>query len=387
VRLLIVSHTEHYQTADGIVGFAPTLREIDHLATLFEEVVHIATLVNAPAPRIAAPYRAPNVRARLLPASGGATFLRKLGSLFCLPRYLWAIIAELRHADAVHVRCPAFISLLALLCLCLTKRPQRRWLKYAGNWAPDRSDPLSYRLQRWLLRGGWAGGGVTVNGIWPKLPAHVRTFLNPCLTTAELEAGRQAAHSKALESPIRLLFVGRLEEEKGPVRCIEIAEALRARGHKVQLDLVGDGPSRAKCESLIASHKLTDVIRLHGWLDRRSLDSCYRAAHFVLLPTTCSEGWPKVLSEGMAHGAVPIAAAIASIPGEFARLKCGAAIQGAGVDGYVAAISKYLENASQWRNESATAQLAATQFGYDVHVDKVADVLQVPSRHLASSWS
>jgi hypothetical protein len=212
MRLLIISHTEHYRTADGIVGFAPTLREIDHLATLFDEVVHIATLTNEPAPRIAAPYRAQNVRSRLLPACGGRTFVKKLGCLLHLPRYLWTIVAELRRADAVHVRCPAFVSLLALLCLCLTSRPQRRWLKYAGNWAPDGNESPSYRLQRWLLRSGWAGGGVTVNGLWPQLPAHVRTFLNPCLTNAELEAGREAAHKKSLESPIRLLFVGRLEE-------------------------------------------------------------------------------------------------------------------------------------------------------------------------------
>lgn len=384
MRLLIISHTEHYQTADGIVGFAPTLREIDHLATLFDEVVHIATLANDPAPRIAAPYRAQNIRLRLLPASGGRTFIKKLGCLLYMPRYLWTIATELRRADAVHVRCPSFVSLLALLCLCATRRPTRRWLKYAGNWAPDGNESPSYRLQRWLLRSGWAGGGVTVNGHWSQLPAHVRTFLNPCLTSEELVTGRNAAHGKSLQSPIRLLFVGRLEEEKGPIRCIEIAAALRARGHAVQLDLVGDGPSRARCESLIASHEMRGEIRLHGWLDRKALDACYRPAHFVLLPTTCSEGWPKVLSEGMAHGAVPIAAAVGSIPGELRRLNCGTAVEGMHVDAYVEVLAAYLDDPDRWRRESQAALRSAEQFGYLAHVDKVADLLQMSQVACAS---
>ncbi|MDZ4778967.1 MAG: glycosyltransferase [Planctomycetia bacterium] len=376
MRLLIVSHTEHFRTADGIVGFAPTLREIDHLAALFDEVVHIATLRDAAAPRVAAPYRAENIHLRLLPAAGGRTLFAKLGYLFLLPRYVWTLVVELRRADAVHVRCPAFVSLLALLCLCMSKRPQRRWLKYAGNWAPGAGEPISYRLQRWLLRNGWAGGGVTVNGEWPELPSHVRTFLNPCLTVEELTEGRAAAQHKSLTGTIHVLFVGRLEEEKGALRCIEIAEALRARGQAVQLDLVGDGPSRGACEALIAACGRTREYRLHGLLPRAALNSLYSAAHLMLLPSF-SEGWPKVLSEGMAHGVVPIAAAVGSIPGELRRLNCGTAVEGRRVDAYVDALNAYFRDPERWRRESLAAQRSAEQFGYLAHVNKVAEVLQM----------
>ncbi len=328
MKLLIISHTEHFQTEHGLVGFAPTLREIDHLATLFDEVVHVATLQSTGAPRVAAPYQATNVRLRLVPAAGGKTIWKKLGLLAVAPRYLWTILSELRRADAVHVRCPAFISLVALVCLCVRRRPQRRWLKYAGNWQPAGRDPLAYRLQRWLLHRGWAGGGVTVNGDWPQQPPHVRSFLNPCLTLDELEVGAAAAREKTLTAPIRLLFVGRLEREKGAVRCIEIAEILRERGHHVLLDLVGDGPSRAECQRLIEARGMSQAYRLHGWLERRALNTLYTAAHFVLLPSTCSEGWPKVLSEGMAHGAVPIASAVSAIPDQLRRMGTGAAVEG-----------------------------------------------------------
>jgi hypothetical protein len=42
MRLLIISHTPHYHRDGEIVGWGATVREIDHLAALFESVVHIA---------------------------------------------------------------------------------------------------------------------------------------------------------------------------------------------------------------------------------------------------------------------------------------------------------------------------------------------------------
>ena len=92
------------------------------------------------------------------------------------------------------------------------------------------------------------------------------------------------------------------------------------------LDLVGDGPSRAECQRLIEACGMSQAYRLHGWLERRALNSLYTAAHFVVLPSTCSEGWPKVLSEGMAHGAVPIASAVSAIPDQLRQIGTGAAV-------------------------------------------------------------
>ena len=40
----------------------------------------------------------------------------------------------------------------------------------------------------------------------------------------------------------------------------------------------------------------------------------YARSHFMLLPSSCSEGWPKVLSEAMAYGVVPVASNVSCIP-------------------------------------------------------------------------
>ena len=56
MRLLIVSHTPHYRAAGQLVGWGPTVRELDHLVELFDEVVHIAPVYDGQAPGSALAY-------------------------------------------------------------------------------------------------------------------------------------------------------------------------------------------------------------------------------------------------------------------------------------------------------------------------------------------
>ena len=45
MKLVVISHTEHFINSQGeVVGWGPTVIEINHLLDLFEEIVHIAVL-------------------------------------------------------------------------------------------------------------------------------------------------------------------------------------------------------------------------------------------------------------------------------------------------------------------------------------------------------
>jgi len=41
MKLLIISHTPHYLQEDQVQGWGSTVMEIDQLASLFDEVVHL----------------------------------------------------------------------------------------------------------------------------------------------------------------------------------------------------------------------------------------------------------------------------------------------------------------------------------------------------------
>lgn len=388
MRLLVVSHTPHYRREGRLVGWGATVREVDHLAALFDEVVHVAPVHPESAPPSAIGYESSRVRVAEVRPSGGPGIAKKLSILRFLPSYARVILREMAGADVVHVRCPANISLLAVVLLALRREPRRRWLKYAGNWRPEGREALSYTFQRWWLGRGFAGGRVTVNGEWEGDAAHVRPFLNPCLTRDELEQGLRTAEGKTLAPPVRMVYVGRVEEEKGTGQSIRIVAELRRRGVAARLDVVGDGPERGRFELLARELGVEEDVVFHGWLPRPALEPLYRAAHFSLLPSRASEGWPKVLSEGMASGVVPLASTVSSVPQLLRRFGCGRAIRVEDVAGFADAAEAYLRRPELWKAESVAAVRAADAFGYDRHVRAVAELLELePARELVPGRS
>lgn len=380
MRFLIVSHTPHFRSEGGLVGWGPTVREIDRLAELFDEVVHLAPLLPGPAPASSLPYRSERVRVRTVRASGGDGWPAKLGIVRAWPEYAAAVWRELKRADAVQVRCPANISLLASLLLAFAKRPARRWIKYAGNWAPEGRESWSYAFQRRWLRGTLHRAAVTVNGNWSGQPGHVHSFLNPCLTAEEAAGARDMVRQKQLGEPVRLLYVGRLERPKGVERCIGILERLVQRRIPAEMDLVGDGPERSAFVRMANWRGLRDQVHFHGWLPRTALAPLYAKAHFTLFPATSSEGWPKVLSEGMAYGAVPLAGSVSSIPQYLEEFQTGRAHPPLNLDEFVSSIARYLAHPSEWERESANGMAAAGRFTYDHYVERVRALLDIAGK-------
>ncbi|MGB5294043.1 MAG: glycosyltransferase family 4 protein [Thermoanaerobaculia bacterium] len=376
MRLLIVSHTPHFRRGRSLVGWGATVREIDHLATLFDEIVHLAPLYSGSPPSSALSYQATNVRVRPVTPAGGTSIFSKVGVLFRVPAWAAAIRREARQADVVHVRCPANISFLALVMLFLMRHPRPRWVKYAGNWRPTANDPCSYRLQRWLLRQSGHGAVVTVNGRWPDERDHVVSFANPCLTQQELRQGREITATKALQEPVRLCFVGRLEPAKGAERALRILRQLNAGEVTSTVTFVGSGDLLPQLTEKARAWGLESSVQFSGWVPRSELPSILSRSHFVVLPTSASEGFPKALAEGMAFGAVPIAGAVSSIPQFLRDTGAGVAIDPQDEKGFVDAIIGFVRNVDLWSEAVENGLAAARLFSYDAYLEDVVEILE-----------
>jgi glycosyltransferase involved in cell wall biosynthesis len=114
----------------------------------------------------------------------------------------------------------------------------------------------------------------------------------------------------AASEPGRILHVGRLVEMKAPHVTIEAFARIAADFPRARLDLVGDGPLRARCEALVAARGLGDRVTLHGALDHAAVGGFARRAavfalHSVTDPFGQTEGFPVAISEAMAS-ALPV---------------------------------------------------------------------------------
>jgi len=349
---------------------------MDHLATLFDEVVHIGCLHPESPPSSSLAYEACNLRLQLVPAAGGRGLRAKLDVLRRIPGWAMAVVRALRQADAVHVRCPANVSLIALFVLFASKKPEARWIKYAGNWRPAAHDPLTYRLQRWLLRRADHGAVVTVNGKWSNECDHVIPFVNPCLSELEIQRGRVVARTKTLQEPVGLCFVGRIEQEKGAEKALSILRRLHAEGLTSTLTFVGGGVLLRHLIDRARNWGLESSVQFSGWLPRDELPRVLSKSHFVILPTSASEGFPKALAEGMAYGAVPIGGAVSSIPQLLQETGAGIAIDPQDEQGFVDAIFRFVRHEDLWTEAVEKGLAAAGLFTYDAYLKNVIELFE-----------
>jgi colanic acid/amylovoran biosynthesis glycosyltransferase len=118
-----------------------------------------------------------------------------------------------------------------------------------------------------------------------------------------------------------LLAVGSLLEYKGHEYLVEACALLRAAQPDSQFrcDIVGEGPHRAKLQSLIAQHHLEGTVSLLGARDQHDVRSMMDQADVLVLPSVIArngsmEGLPNVLIEAMALGLPVISTNISGIP-------------------------------------------------------------------------
>ncbi len=98
----------------------------------------------------------------------------------------------------------------------------------------------------------------------------------------------------------RILFVGRLREQKNLKVLIEQLARLRREGvNAFRLDVVGDGPLTAPMHDLAERFGLGDNVVWHGWAAKPEVLARYQSADCFVNPSTY-EGLPNAVLEAMA---------------------------------------------------------------------------------------
>ena len=58
---------------------------------------------------------------------------------------------------------------------------------------------------------------------------------------------------------------------------------------------------------------MKDKVFFHGFLSKDAVHAVLAESHFFLLPSTASEGFPKVIAEAACYGAIPLVSDVGSI--------------------------------------------------------------------------
>ena len=125
-----------------------------------------------------------------------------------------------------------------------------------------------------------------------------------------LAVGR--ARQPGREGPVRLLFLGWLDREKGAGELLEACRKV-ASAHEITLDIVGEGNYSEIARQFVADHGLTRIVGFNGWLDAEELVAALAAADVLVLPSW-AEGLPNAMIEAMASRLAVVVSSVGGIP-------------------------------------------------------------------------
>jgi glycosyltransferase involved in cell wall biosynthesis len=105
--------------------------------------------------------------------------------------------------------------------------------------------------------------------------------------------------------PLRILYAGRVERNKGVFDLLEMAENLeKIRPGRVVWEVCGSGSASEELSREVERRKLAGLVRILGRLNRYAMRDAYGRAHVVIIPTTSGfcEGMPMVAAEAVLSG-------------------------------------------------------------------------------------
>jgi glycosyltransferase involved in cell wall biosynthesis len=204
-----------------------------------------------------------------------------------------------------------------------------------------------------------------------------------CLTTAHLvpEAWFTRREDTCPGGEARLLFVGELVPRKGVSVLVDALARLRAAGHAVSLDVVGDGPLEADLRARAGSAGVAGHVRFAGPVPHGpSLLDYFRRADVFVLPSIAGEGVPRVIQEAMASSCPVVATDVGSVREQLDGGRCGAVVPPRDPDALAAAVARVLEEPAYRRallrgaferaaESSAERQRARIRRILEAHVD------------------
>ena len=133
-------------------------------------------------------------------------------------------------------------------------------------------------------------------------------FLSPNYVDLAKFKEQQSREIDKSNKKIKLLFVGRFEEEKGLRLLIKSFKILQEKYDNIELTMAGDGTLREWIEDFIKKYDIENV-NLLGMVHHDKLPNIYNSADIFVLPSY-TEGSPASLIEAMSCGTASIATAV-----------------------------------------------------------------------------
>ena len=163
--------------------------------------------------------------------------------------------------------------------------------------------------------------------------------------------------------PFRILFVGRVEENKGVFDLVAMADRLNALlPGQFEWHVCGHGSASAELARQVRARELGEVVFLLGKLDQRALRIEYGWSHLVVVPTRSDigEGFSMVAAEAVLAKRPVVSSRVT--PAIDVLGDAFVVAQPDDVESYVAAIRRLAEDRAEYSRRAAACAAVQQQF-------------------------
>jgi len=115
------------------------------------------------------------------------------------------------------------------------------------------------------------------------------------------------------QGPLRVLYLGWLEQAKGVFDLVAAIDKLRRSGRTLTAVLAGDGSARPALQSELARLELESHVTLFGWASVAQRCELMSKSDVVVIPSY-REGMPNSALEAMAAGRAVVASRVGAVP-------------------------------------------------------------------------
>jgi glycosyltransferase involved in cell wall biosynthesis len=192
----------------------------------------------------------------------------------------------------------------------------------------------------------------------------------------DLSLWRPAQREPEHGGPVRFVFSGRLVQLKAVDLLLEAFA--RVVGHAgATLTVLGDGPERARLESLTQQLGLGNVVSFHGWLTQPEASRCVQNADVLGLPSLHECGGAVVL-EAMAAG-LPVIATDWGGPADYLDPTCGILVKPSSrealVEGLAGAMRELATSPERRRRLGrAGRERVLREFDWERKIDQILEI-------------
>lgn len=158
---------------------------------------------------------------------------------------------------------------------------------------------------------------------------------------------------KLTSSQVKIITIARLVEKKGIEYAIKAIAKVAENHPNIIYNIAGDGPLRESLEKLILDLKISDNVKLLGWMTQEQVRQLYVDSHIFVLPSVTAatgdrEGQALVLQEAQAMGLPVVSTLHNGIPEGVLEGKSGFLVPERDVDALAEKIGYLVENPEIW---------------------------------------